>query len=120
MVSVTEDEINAIQDVGGTSIRVIAEYDDKGYDVQYARDDVESKVQQVGEKIHDELVMQGMGKEYVEQLFQAGELHCSIHRLDDVTAFHYIEGDFSGLFVSIDSDANIPFATFTDTCRDAL
>jgi len=120
MVSCSKNEINAIREEGKDSVRVIAEYDDAGYDVQYVRDDVEAKMQTVAEEIHDELVIQGMGREYLEELFQAGNLHCSVHRFDEVTAFHFIEEQFTGLFVSIDSDADIPLATFTDTCRDAL
>jgi hypothetical protein len=120
MVSCSADEINAIREVGDGSVRVIAEYDDEGYDVRYVRDDVEAKLQDVAEEIHDELVMQGMGKEYLEELFQAGNLHCSVHRFDEVTAFHFSEEEFTGLFVSIDSSSDIPLATFTDTCRDVL
>jgi hypothetical protein len=120
MVSFSENEINTIREVGGDSIRVIAEYDDEGYDVQYVRDDVESKLQLVADEIHNELVMQGMGKEYLEELFQAGELRCSVHRLDEVTTFHYIDEEFTGVFVSIDSDADVPLATFSDACRGVL
>jgi hypothetical protein len=120
MVSCSTDEINAIREVGGDAVRVIAEYDDEGYDVRYVRDDVEAKLQEVAEEIHDELVMQGMGKEYLEELFQAGDLHCSVHRFDEVTAFHFSKEEFTGLFVSIDSSSDIPLATFTDTCRDVF
>jgi len=120
MVSFSEGEINTIRDVGGASVRVIAEYDGEGYDVQYVRDDVESKLQQVAEEIHNELVMQGLGKEYLEELFQAGDLRCSVHRLAEITTFHYIDEKFTGLFVSIDSDADIPLATFSDACRGVL
>jgi hypothetical protein len=120
MVSCSVDEINAIREVGDGSVRVIAEYDDSGYDVRYVRDDVEAKLQEVAGEIHDELVMQGMGKEYLEELFQSGDLHCSVHRFDEATAFHFSEEEFTGLFVSIDSTSDIPLATFTDTCRDVL
>ena len=120
MVTCSKKEINAIREVGGDPVRVIAGYDDEGYDVQYVRDDVETKLRNVAEEIHDELVIQGMGREYLEELFQAGELHCSVHRFDDVTAFHFIDEQFTGLFVSVDSAADVPLATFTDTCRDVL
>ncbi|MFW5963502.1 MAG: hypothetical protein ACOCQM_01455 [Natronomonas sp.] len=120
MVSCSKNEINAIREVDKDSVRVIAEYDDAGYDVQYVRDDVEAKIQQVAEEIHDELVIQGMGREFLEELFRAGDLRCSVHRFDDVTAFHFLEEQFTGLFVSVDSAADIPLATFTDTCRDVL
>jgi hypothetical protein len=120
MVSCSTEDINAIREVGGDAIRVIAEYDREGYEAQYVRDDVVAKIQEVGEEIHQDLVIQGMGTQYLEDLFQAGDLHCSVHRFDEVTAFHFVDEEFSGLFVSVDSDADIPFATFTDTCHDAL
>jgi hypothetical protein len=120
MVSCSAEDIDAIREVGGDAVRVIAEYDDEGYDVQHLRSDVEARVQAVADEIHQDLVIQGMGKEYLEELFQAGELHCSVHRFDDVTAFHFIDKEFTGLFVSVDSDADIPLASFTDTCHDVL
>ena len=120
MVSCSKNEINAIREEGKDSVRVIAEYDDAGYDVQYVRDDVEAKMQTVAEEIHDELVIQGMGREYLEQLFEAGELHCSMHRFDEVTTFHFLDERFTGLFASVDSGADVRLATFADRCRELL
>lgn len=120
MASYSEDDIETIRKVAGDSLRVIAEYDQEGYDMQYIRDDVEAKIGTVAEEIHEELVIRGIGRGHLEQLFQAGNLNCAVHRLDEVTAFHFIDEEFTGLFVSIDSDADIPLVTFADTCRDTL
>jgi len=63
-------------------------------------------------------VLQGVGRGHLESLFRAGDLHCSVHRFDDLTAFHFLDSEYTGLFVSIDSDADVRLASFADTCRD--
>jgi len=120
MVSTSRGDIEAIRDAGGDAVRVIAEYDREGYEVEYLRGDVESKIQEVAGDIHEELIIQGMGVEYLEKLFRAGDLQCSVHRFEEVTAFHFTDTEFTGLFVSLDSTADIPLATFVDICCDVL
>jgi hypothetical protein len=115
-----QDEIDAIRQEANGALRVLATYDREGYDPIYVRGDVEPKVKTVAEEIHDELVIQGMGREYLEQLFEAGELHCSMHRFDEITTFHFLDERFTGLFASIDSGADIRLATFADRCRELL
>ncbi len=115
-----QDEIDAIRQEANGALRVLATYDREGYDPIYVRGDVEPKVETVAEEIHDELVIQGMGREYLEQLFEAGELHCSMHRFDEITTFHFLDERFTGLFASIDSGADIRLATFADRCRELL
>ncbi|WP_255494076.1 hypothetical protein [Halarchaeum sp. CBA1220] len=112
--------VAAIRDAAGGSVRIIATYDRDGYDVVYLRDDVESKVASLAEGVHEELVIREVGRDYLEELFEAGALHCSMHRFEEMTAFHFIEGGFTGLFVSIDSDADVPLASFAETCRAQL
>jgi hypothetical protein len=52
---------------GQDTVRVIAAYDEAGYTIQYG-DDVEAKLEAVAEEVHNELVMQRLGKEYLEEL----------------------------------------------------
>lgn len=120
MVEYSGGEIERIRQEAGDSLRVVATYDAEGYDVHYVRDDVQPKIEETAEDIHYELVIQGVGREYLERLFDAGELHCSVHRFDELTAFHFLKEGYTGLFVSIDSDGDVPLATFADTCRDLL
>lgn len=120
MVSCSGSDIAAIREVAGDDLRVIAGYDQEGYDIQFVREDVEAKLPAVAEEIHEELVIQGIGQDYLEDLFQAGPLHCSVHRFEEVTAFHFLDEAYTGLFVSIDSDADLPFASFADRCRSIL
>ncbi|MFB6102068.1 MAG: hypothetical protein ABEJ73_05830 [Haloplanus sp.] len=70
--------------------------------------------------LHDDLILEGIGRGHLEDLFDAGSLHCSMHRFDDLTAFHFVAGEFSGLFVSVDSDADVHLASFAERCRAQL
>jgi len=112
--------VEALRDLAGDALRVVAVYDRDGYDTTYVSEAVESRVQSQADRIHEELVLQGLGRGHLEDLFAAGDLECSMHRFEDVTAFHFATGEFSGLFVSIASDADVPLATFSETCKAFL
>ncbi len=112
--------VAALREQAGDALRVVATYDRDGYDPVYVRDDVEGHLADQAERVHDELVLQGLGRGHLEDLFAAGDLQCSIHRFDDLTAFHFAVGEFSGLFVSVDSEADLPLATFAETCKKHL
>lgn len=102
------------------ALRVIATYSRDGYDPHYVRADVEARVAERGDDIHDDLVLQGIGREGLESLFDAGSLHCSVHRFDEVTVFHFVDEDYTGLFVSLDSDADVNLPRFAERCRERL
>ncbi|WP_435101232.1 hypothetical protein [Halarchaeum sp. P4] len=112
--------VSRIRDDGRGAVRTIAEYDRDDYEVLYVREDVEPRIDAIADQVHEELIIQELGRAHLEQMFGAGDLHCSMHRFDEVTAFHYIQDGFSGLFVSVDSDADLPLASFADTCRQQL
>jgi len=120
MVSVSDSVTTDLREEAGDALRVVATYDRDGYDLVYCRDDVTGRMDDVATGIHDDLVLQGVGREHLESLFDAGELHCSVHRFDEVTAFHFLASDQTGLFVSIDPDADVRLASFADTCREAV
>ncbi|QLH84890.1 hypothetical protein HZS54_03090 [Halosimplex pelagicum] len=97
---------------------MVATYDRDGYNPVYVAPGAEERVRSQADRVHDELVLQGLGRGHLEDLFDAGDLQCSIHRFDDLTAFHFASGEFSGLFVSVDSEADLPLATFSETCKE--
>jgi hypothetical protein len=74
----------------------------------------------VADDLHDDLILQGIGRDRLEDVFDAGSLHCSMHRFDDLAAFHFVAGAFSGLFVSVDADADVSLGSFADTCKARL
>jgi hypothetical protein len=112
--------VEALKTHAGESLRVVATYDEDGYDALYVRDGMESRLATHADDVHEELVLQGLGHGHLEDLFGAGELSCSMHRFEDLIAFHFVSGEFSGLFVSLDADTDVPLATFADLCERHL
>ncbi|MFB6120078.1 MAG: hypothetical protein ABEJ68_03060 [Halobacteriaceae archaeon] len=111
------DDLHAMTDGG---LRAVATYDRDGYDLVYARDGLEAHIADRAPAIHRNLILEGIGTAHLEDLFRAGDLHCSMHRFEEVTAFHFVAGEYTGLFVSVDSGADVPLATFSDRCEAAL
>lgn len=109
-----------LHDLAGDALRVVATYDREGYEVRYARDDLQGRLESVADGVHQDLVLEGVGREHLESLFEAGDLRCTMHRFDELTAFHFPDDEYRGLFVSVDSDADVPLASFTDTCWASL
>ena len=112
--------LEGIQELTGDSLRTVATYADDGYEFHYARDDISARINHLAEDIHKDLIIEGIGRDYMEDLFDAGSLRCSMHRFDDLSAFHFVGKDYTGLFVSIDSDANVPLQEFSQLCRKLL
>jgi len=112
--------VAAIQGEVGDSLRAIATYDRDGYTIVHTREGITDRAQQYAEDIHTELVLQGIGREHLEDLFHAGHLHCSMHRFDDLTTFHFVQEEYTGLFVSIDTDCSLNLHAFAETVREQL
>jgi hypothetical protein len=49
--------------------------------------------------------MEGMGTEYLEDVFNVGKLNCTMHSFDEAMCFHFLRGNMTGVFVSIDTDS---------------
>ena len=120
MVDVSDSVTADLRAEAGDALRTVASYDTDGYDLVYCRDDVTERMDDFAPDVHDDLVLQGIGREHLESLFDAGELHCSVHRFDDLTAFHFLASEYTGLFVSIDSDADVRLASFADACEEHI
>ena len=110
-------DLRAMADGG---LRVVATYDRDGYDLVYAREDVRERTADRAPGIHQDLILEGIGTAHLEDLFDAGAIQCSMHRFEEVTAFHFVSGEYTGLFVSVDPEADVPLATFADRCEAAL
>ncbi|MEF8850958.1 MAG: hypothetical protein V5A44_13270 [Haloarculaceae archaeon] len=109
--------VDALRDVAGDGLRVVATYDGDGYETVYVRGDVSLRVAERADDVHDELVLQGIGRGHLEELFGAGDLQCSMHRFEELAAFHFPAAEHTGLFVSVDSEADVSLATFAETCK---
>ena len=112
--------VGSLRSITIGSLRVIAAYTDEGYEPLYVRDDVTPRLSEFADEIHDDLILQGLGREYLEDLFVAGDLHCSVHCFEELTAFHFAGDGFAGLFVSVDAESNVPLTTFVEECKQSL
>ena len=108
--------VPTLRDVAGEALRAVAAYDRDGLELLYERDDVSQKETAI-DRIHEELVLQELGREYLERLFGVGRWHCTMHRFDRATCVHYAEGEFSGVFVSVDSGADVDLERLADACH---
>jgi hypothetical protein len=102
----------------GDDLRAVATYEEREYDLVYERGDVAEKPRAI-DRIHQELILEGMGTEYLEDVFNVGRLNCTMHSFDEALCFHFVRGSMRGLFVSVDPDALLPVERFISICRDA-
>lgn len=112
--------VDDLQSITSGDLRVVATYDREGYEPHYVREDAEANLEANADRVHRDLVLQGVGREHLEDLFDAGGLRCSMHGFEDLTAFHFVGEGYTGLFVSVDADADLPLATFVERCKAAL
>lgn len=102
----------------GDDLRAVARYHEDTYRVLYERSDVASKPRAI-DRIHEELIMEGMGTEYLEDVFGVGKLNCTMHSFEEAMCFHFLRGEMRGVFVSIDPDALVPVDRFIHICKHA-
>jgi hypothetical protein len=102
----------------GDDLRAVATYEEYQYELVYERDDVATKPRAI-DRIHEELILEGMGTEYLEDVFDVGRLNCTMHSFEEALCFHFVRGNMEGLFVSVDSDALVPVDRFIRICREA-
>lgn len=121
MIDVDPDIVSTLQDEVGDALRSVAVYDENGYEFEFIRDDVEGTytIEEI-EKVYDDLVIQGLSREFLEQLFHAGQLQCSMYGFEEATMFHFTGGDYSGLFVSIDRTRGLDLDAFISACKGAI
>ena len=67
--------VRALRDEVDDTLRSVAVYDEEGYEIEYMREDVEGaySTDEI-EEVYDDLVIQGLSREFLEQLFHAGDL----------------------------------------------
>lgn len=102
----------------GDDLRAVATYEEYDYELIYERGDVATKPRAI-DRIHQELILEGMGTAYLEDVFAVGRLNCTMHSFEEALCFHFVRDELSGLFVSIDPDALLPVAEFIRICREA-
>jgi hypothetical protein len=102
----------------GEELRAVARYEEAEWELLYEREDIEAKPR-IFDKIHEELILEGMGTEYLESVFQVGRLNCTMHSFEEAMCFHFVRGSMEGVFVSIEPDALLPLEDFVRVCKDS-
>lgn len=121
MIDVDPELVPSLKDEVDDALRSVAVYDEDGYEVEFIRDDVEGTYTDEDiEEVYDDLVIQGLSREFLEQLFHAGDLECSMYGFEEATMFHFTGGEYSGLFVSIDRIRGMDLDAIISTCKGAI
>ncbi|NLV09909.1 hypothetical protein GOC74_08205 [Halomicrobium mukohataei] len=110
--------VSDLESIVGDALRVVARYDEDGYELLYVREDLTEHTQGISDAIHENLVLEGIAKEYLEDLFEAGELHCTIHEFEELRAHHFVTGQFEGFFVGADTGGTIESRAIKEAVHD--
>ncbi|WP_324662392.1 hypothetical protein [Haloarcula sediminis] len=107
-----------LQNQVGDNLRAVATYEEAEWTLRYEREDIKSKPR-IFEKIHEELILEGMGTEYLENVFQVGQLNCTMHSFEEAMCFHFVRGSMRGVFVSIEPETMGPLEGFVNICKES-
>lgn len=113
--------IDDLRDIVGDGLRVVATYEAEDYEIHYIRDDLRDDVGSVDvDRIHRELIMEGISREYFEELFDAGDLECMALSFKEALAIHFAGPDHTGLYVAIDPGAVDPLPALSSRCESFI
>ena len=113
--------VRELSETVGDSLRCVATYCEREYDLLYIRPDVEaSYTSDEVEDVYDDLVLQRVGSDYLEHLFHAGPLQCSVLGFEQATIYNVVGEDYGGLFVSVDADADVQMPAFVERLKRGI
>lgn len=107
-----------LQDRVGDALRVVATHDQQSYEFHYQREDVgERYSDDEFRDIFNDLVLQGLSREYFEQLFHVGAMECGAWGFEEAVIFYFPGEEHTGLVVSVDRDGPIDVDGLIETCK---
>lgn len=113
--------VNSLQSLVNGALRSVAYYDEAKYDSLYRRKDIKTGyTPNESQAIIDDLTVQGLSRQYLEGLFNAGALECSMFQFEEALLFHFPESDHTGLFVTIGAGTDIDIDQFVSLCKSHL
>lgn len=113
-----DEFVDELQSATGDRLRSVATYDEDGYDFLYLREELRDRAENVADDVHQNLVLEGIGKEYLEDRFGAGDLNFTLHEFEELQAYHFVTGEHEGLFVGIDPDGVVENAAVRAVVND--
>lgn len=113
--------VRSIYEEVGNALRSVGRHTESGYDLVYIRDDVEAiySTDEIDE-VFDDLKLQALNRDYVEGLFNAGTLECTIFGFESAIMFHFVDEDQTGLWVTVDRSAPITLDSIIASCQTEL
>lgn len=110
--------VRELSETVGDALRCVATYEASEYEIIYIRPDVETRYSTDEiERIYDDLVLQNVGADFVQGLFHAGPLRCSILGFERATVFHVVGEPYGGLLVSVDADTAVELPAFLERLK---
>lgn len=111
----------AAEAIVGGALRAVAAYDQRDYELQYLRDDVARRYSEAElEAVFEELALSGRDRDYLEGIFHAGRIECSILGFEDAVMFHFVTDGGAGRFVTVDRDVAFDLDEFIGACGAAI
>lgn len=107
-----------LESIAGDALRSVATYDEDGYDVWYVRDGLADRADEIAADLYQNLVQEDVGRGYLEELFGAGDLRCTLHEFEQLRAYHFVAGQIEGIFVSVDTGASVENAVIRAVVSD--
>lgn len=105
--------LSLVRDYFGPSLQTVTAFNTDGYAPLYFRDDVEALYSDPElDQIFNELVLEGLGAEYFQELFHAGDLVCTMRVFEESVMFLFIDDDQSGAFVTADPETDADVLDF--------
>lgn len=110
LVQFLQEEIN-------DHLRSVIHYDDDGFEVIYVRHDVAAEYtdDDINEVIQD-LGMEAFGKPVQENLYDHGELQCTMRWFDDGIELNFLASDTEGVAIGLSGKTFLEHQTFLGKC----
>jgi hypothetical protein len=97
-----------------TDPRAVAHYDRDEYIFSVSEDLQEKYTERELNAIIEDFRLQDVGQEQQEDLYNVGELYCSIRAFDDAILLHFISGETEGTVVSLPPEVAPKLTLFID------
>lgn len=111
--------LEAAQDHFGPSLQTVSTFDSEGYEKRYFRGDIdELYTEEELSEIFRELVWEGLSKLYIQDLFYAGDMVCSMWVLEGSVMLLFADEDHTGAFVTADVDTDADVLDFVADVKD--
>jgi hypothetical protein len=110
-----------LQEAVGDALQAVAIYDGGEIDIRYLRSDIERQLDDDGiDRIRENTVLEAVGSVGISDVFlDVGTHEATVHQFDRAIVVNVPTSDTSGVFVSVDADADARVRTLIEACRSA-